>query len=523
MAGGVMFLGHASDDNMSVDDDENIDVVGEMGRLVEYESDSDEETMLLRAIELSRQVIDQQVSKKLSITITLNETNVGITKEEVLRQLCQLCGNRGDYICRGCYQSIYCGPDHQNEHWSEHGKSCAYLGLLRYPALIYARNVSLVKIDEFDKSFKRMSPYNVQLKASVPGGTPLLEEKPFLICPWPRTVGLARTGTSGSTGPGLLIRNLSCFGCGKFLPFSFTQCEKCSLVLCSKNCLFLANHDNGECKIIQEQLTKPDGKGKRVDLRELCISPKKREMLYTDVMMIRLLVKFDELRKSQSQDDFINEWVRLNTLWSSKPSKPNLTDVQMETNFRFSFNLLRGNQTLLSKLLSIVELYAVTLQLPFRRFRVICLFTNLVGHSCAPNCQLVLNEPGVHKMDIDQLEENPNHLTVVLKSGKSLNPGTSLTVSYAPLILGTFERRHFLKTEYAFFCECPRCTDPSEKMSYATNVKCHSCHSFLIPSAECVTNPGVGVFGNLEMPVEQQPFWECISSTKRPGGFRKTR
>lgn len=368
--------------------------------------------------------------------------------------------------------------------------------------------------------------YRLRAKFLVKPKEKIFEEKPFLVCPWPR---LSRRNER-HLQPGLTVRNLSCFGCGKALGFSWYQCVDCKLFLCSSDCVHIFNHKNSECKLIHQLTTTNNAKNvdPRLNVKTLHLNEDYREFLYMDVMIIRLLLKLKEIRESLSAEQFAEEWAKLDLTWKSIPFNGNGSGRQvkvvknMKTLLSFSYMLLKGNEALLWKLFSIIDMNSFLLELPFRRFRALCRILGLATHSCTPNCHVYLQEPDSDKMDVDQLEEDPNELTVIMRCGKEIAQGASISFSYVPLVLGTAERHELLMTTHYLWCQCLRCMDTTESGTFATNIKCPSCQNRMLTPKSSVVETPIPKMGLSTA----KPRWECrgpsLVARKSTSAFNRT-
>ncbi|CAL8094151.1 unnamed protein product [Orchesella dallaii] len=425
--------------------------------------------------------------------------------------LCQKCSQPGNYVCKGCLRVAYCCEEHQHDDWDSHRSSCLHFGLelspyalYRGPFRIYPENgKSCTSIGSSQK-------YTMKAKTTIPEkNQTILEEKPFLVCPWPRNK--IRQTEQGPT-KGLVIRNLSCFGCGKVTGFSSVRCTECDLFLCSDNCPYLECHRDYECKLIQQQIeTGKTAKSNdpRLNLMNMFTNDEYREWIYIDVMILRLLKKLSDMQNSMSPEKFQYEWAALNIVWKGccdmiGTTRRALVSTNLTSFLKFSFKATDGNFDLVWKLFCIVDTNSFVFELPFQRFNVLCTVLGTASHSCIPNSVAFLKQSDMENIDVNQPETHPHDLTIILKSGQPIASGEAITFPYVPLILGTEDRRNALYNKYLFFCTCARCMDPTELGIYTTHVRCLACsNGVLIPTKESVSVMSMDAY------TQKRSNWEC--------------
>jgi hypothetical protein len=87
--------------------------------------------------------------------------------------------------------------------------------------------------------------------------------------------------------------------------------------------------------------------------------------------------------------------------------------------------------------------------------------TSKLNHSCFPN-MVYINSPSFHISWI---------------TGRVIRKGEDLTICYDEDLLfeSTLDRRLFLFSRYQFWCECRRCSDPTELSTYYDSLPCFNC------------------------------------------------
>jgi len=374
-------------------------------------------------------------------------------------------------VCGSCFKVVYCSKQHQLDDWNTHLRACLNTSLNRSPAVIHA---GPFKIDKCElPSETENQAFNMQAACNIVPGTIVMKETPFLTCPWPRS----RIRKSElSLLKGLAVRSLSCFGCCKYLGFNYIQCSECKLPLCSPACEQLTNHVENECDVMKEVLNRTKCASFHISNLITNEDARAMELLYTDVMMLRLLLKLSNIGKLEGLVKQDEMWSRLCQTWNIEIQERTLKSrlgkkvfAAIKENLPLTYYAAKENEAFVWKLYCIVESNSFTFDLPFRRFRSLCTVLRKARHSCFPNCHAYLEEPpGNHESEL-------NEITIVLKSGRNIKKGDLITFSYCSPILGTLERRQRLMNKYLFWCKCTRCIDPTECGTHISTLICPSC------------------------------------------------
>ncbi|KFB42587.1 AGAP011523-PA-like protein [Anopheles sinensis] len=103
----------------------------------------------------------------------------------------------------------------------------------------------------------------------------------------------------------------------------------------------------------------------------------------------------------------------------------------------------------------------------------------LLMHDCTPNTGHT-DAPGTHRLTVRTLRE--------------VKAGQPLTLTYAYILQGTLKRRQHLKEEKFFWCNCARCSDPTELGTYCSALCCTKCQRGRILPVD---------------PLNQQTDWRC--------------
>lgn len=104
----------------------------------------------------------------------------------------------------------------------------------------------------------------------------------------------------------------------------------------------------------------------------------------------------------------------------------------------------------------------------------------LLSHDCSPNT--------THS-------DHPISHNLTVRVTRDLNPGDSITLSYAYTLQGTLKRRQHLNECKFFWCLCARCSDITELGTYSSALICPKCHNGLILPTNAL---------------QQTAPWQCI-------------
>ena len=102
----------------------------------------------------------------------------------------------------------------------------------------------------------------------------------------------------------------------------------------------------------------------------------------------------------------------------------------------------------------------------------------LPEHNCVPTCH--------RSFDQD--------LSITLRSAVPLEANARISITYTDSLWPTMDRRSHLAYSKHFFCDCPRCCDPTELGTYLSALKCIKCP--------------VGYYLSTD-PLQEQSSWRC--------------
>lgn len=105
----------------------------------------------------------------------------------------------------------------------------------------------------------------------------------------------------------------------------------------------------------------------------------------------------------------------------------------------------------------------------------------LMAHDCQPNTSY---------------SNNPLNYEMCVSAQRNILNGEPITLSYVYNLEGSLDRRERLQSGKYFWCQCARCSDPTECQTYLSGLKCQSCEDGLVLSNN---------------PLDHEAFWICSS------------
>lgn len=114
----------------------------------------------------------------------------------------------------------------------------------------------------------------------------------------------------------------------------------------------------------------------------------------------------------------------------------------------------------------------------------------LMAHNCQPNTAYV---------------DDPKTRKLIVRSTKPIKKGEQLTDSYLYILDGTMKRRsHLHKTKF-FWCQCQRCSDPTEFKTYISAMFCPNCKDGLLLTTKAL---------------DHEADWACQNCDYRVSGYK---
>ncbi|XP_053659241.1 SET domain-containing protein SmydA-8 [Anopheles marshallii] len=264
-----------------------------------------------------------------------------------------------------------------------------------------------------------------------------------------------------------------CLAChSTFTPDSVIhRCERCNWRICSPNCQGLlapSAHYQLECIPLRDKAV--------YKLLETSTSAQVK-LMYEAILTLRCMLlktvdfaSYDRLLDMEPLNDVRQQ---IPKLWN-RNHKEIVQRIRNDWGFAAEFT-----EQELHTICGIIEVNAFEVGQEPIKARALFPEAYLLMHDCTPNTG-----------HTDALRTH--YLTVrVLRDVKT---GESLTLTYAHILQGTLKRRHHLKEEKFFDCNCRRCSDPTELGTYCSALRCTKCQRGLILPVN---------------PLEQKSEWRC--------------
>ncbi|XP_073955972.1 SET domain-containing protein SmydA-8-like [Choristoneura fumiferana] len=264
-----------------------------------------------------------------------------------------------------------------------------------------------------------------------------------------------------------------CLGC--YCPVAESLCARCGWPACGAECAAAPAHA-AECAVFARARVRfqpPDdwtASAPQLD----CITP------------LRLL-----LAKESNPERWASELAPMETHTTERQARPTWTADQVNVvTFLLEHCRLgdRFDKELVQQVCGILEVNAV--EIPSRGgFSIRAVYPRLAiaAHSCVPNI--------VHTILQDDYQ-------VQVRAATSIKAGQPLHLCYTHVLSPTLTRRDFLLESKFFWCDCPRCADPTELGSHLSTLKCSKCDNGVI----LATNP-----------LDSEAAWQC---TDKNCGFK---
>jgi len=287
----------------------------------------------------------------------------------------------------------------------------------------------------------------LQAAWDIPKGSTILIHKPAVL------------------GPCVRSSSVQCLSCFKILDTKYT-CTKCLLPVCNKVCERGSLHI-AECSILKKirETLKNKNNGLKIYKENL-------DNVLSAITTIRLYsLKWRDPGTWDLVSMLINHQVS-EILWT--PIQEAINTVLVKDD--------RFDVCEMERVFGIQSTNGANVHLPpgFGRGLGVYPIFAFMNHSCRCNTE--------------SLESKTDHLLVV-QAKFDIKAGEAITTSYLRPDQGTFARRQFLYNKWKFWCECHRCSDPSELGAFSAGILCNSnsCDGVLLPIN----------------PLEESSDWSC--------------
>ncbi|XP_030746966.1 SET domain-containing protein SmydA-8-like [Sitophilus oryzae] len=269
--------------------------------------------------------------------------------------------------------------------------------------------------------------------------------------------------------------DLLCVGCCKRLDETDCYCPKCGWPKCRNECQDVSTHNENECEILRLCPKKSGDSKFRYDiliiLRCLLLQTSNKNKW---AVLLNLLDRFnggdrgnaDYFKKVEEKKRFLEE-VYL------KPLRNYEAEIGKSI-------LPQASSDIVEKVCGFLMLYVME----HSNIKLLYAKANLIEQNCVPNAIFVVDDEDDYKMTIKAVQP-------ILK-------GEHITISYTDILLGTQQRKKYLKKLRNTLCRCSRCEDSTEFNSYLSAMICFGMED----------EPCKGIQLSLN-PTDETPVWLC--------------
>lgn len=340
-------------------------------------------------------------------------------------QNCPICGIPSKLKCGGCKNVVYCGKDHQKQHWrKEHKGQCKC----------------------FEVSTDETLGRYLKTTRDIKKGEVILRESPTLI------------------GPKLNSFPV-CLGCHNVLQLpngqkNFYKCSQCLWPLCGASCE-KAKYHMAECEIMSKR---------KFNCQINYNGTNKKESAYCVITPLRcLLAKLNDpetFAKISVLEDHLEQ--RINTPLYG------ILKANVVTFIRTVLGLDEFDENEILRLAAILDTNAFEIRPPNKSIKLRGLFLQsaMMSHNCIPNSRHVFDE----------------NMNIVFIATVDIPKGSAISVSYTQPLKSTLLRREHLLQSKCFECCCSRCSDETELDTYTGAIICSKCQIGKILSTEPLNN-----------------------------------
>ncbi|XP_078040742.1 SET domain-containing protein SmydA-8-like [Augochlora pura] len=245
----------------------------------------------------------------------------------------------------------------------------------------------------------------------------------------------------------------TCLGCSGILEKdSAVPCPKCAWPLCSvctehgPECYFISKRSTGKKSIADFSFESDTSQC--MDVVKVLAMKSARPHVYKKFMMLQ----------SHSDKEIIKD-----------------LSVKIEEDIRIMFAVDDVTSEEITKIMGILKINAYGVPSPEHTHLAVYELSAMIEHNCKANCSKRVG--------------SDNRLYI--RAEVAIKMGDHISVCYVNSLLGTEQRRHFLKTFYFFDCICVRCKDPTEFGVNINAIKCKTsnCSGYVLPKTFLVTDP----------------------------------
>ncbi|CAL4089705.1 unnamed protein product [Meganyctiphanes norvegica] len=284
----------------------------------------------------------------------------------------------------------------------------------------------------------------------------------------------------------------TCLNCLRSLPDDFIGCDGCGAPLCVPHCDG-NGHTARECKAFNSRIKEPSQesqsqleKGNIIEDTSCGTdieSDEYKENLLKKVKLLNCLMtplRTLLLMQESSSASNVIAAMQSNAVQRSKLPIGKFLEIQLLNPLRNCLDV-QISGPVLQHMCGIWDTNAFEMRLANGGVgRGLLPIAALMNHSCVPNTQHWTHNGGIMVIASTDIPE-----------------GTLLSNNYVNTFLGNIPRQTHLLTTKLFVCRCPRCSDPSELGSHASDIVCQECKT-----------------GLLQPPEESERIWKCNSCTE---------
>ncbi|XP_066261852.1 SET domain-containing protein SmydA-8-like [Euwallacea similis] len=335
---------------------------------------------------------------------------------------CAVCGEPAELKCSACKLVVYCGKDHQKQHWKEHKILCRPFEVLEDP--------------ECGKCL-------VATRDLQPGDL-ILTENPVIYGPRPHMV---------EEGP------VPCPGCCRLIiPEGAARCDGCDFPICNPQCPGLKDMDRHghECMILGLRDVKAIN-GLHDFYRQDSLLP-----LRCLLLQHRQPKKFAQLLKMESHQEKRGEDTEI-----YKDIQRRIVEY-LHDNFLDPMKMLEGksgkqvledtSKETLHKIFGIIDVNALEIN---QDAEITALYPTayLMEHNCLCNT-------------MHSFGNSDKGYAITIRAALPIAKGDHISTMYTHALWGTQARREHLRETKYFSCKCKRCEDPTEMGTYLSGLRC---------------------------------------------------
>ncbi|XP_055914097.1 SET domain-containing protein SmydA-8 isoform X2 [Eupeodes corollae] len=272
-----------------------------------------------------------------------------------------------------------------------------------------------------------------------------------------------------------------CLGCYIPVKLSLSQyrCSDCKWPLCSADCRGIGHvngHTEYECKFLKE-------KNSAVDLIATATLTKIKH-LYELILPIRILLMKTHKPDSYERIRVMESHIKLRKL--NKILWDHYQEIIVNKLLK-EWNLEGFSEEDIHTICGVIDVNCFEIGQKSAKARAMFPSAFLLSHDCVPNTSHT---------------DHPETFSIMLRTSKRIKKNEPITLSYAYTLQGTFKRRDFMHAGKLFWCQCERCSDPTELKTDCSALVCAECSKGSVRSID---------------PLDQDADWKCDNCAYKLG------